>query len=128
VTTTETHRTDTPRAETHGDAVELETHANWRASDIGNTDDWTLHLTGAHHGELDAALAHARSVANDVLDVTVDDFPLPSLAPLLASLAEELMNGRGFARIAALDIGRLGATRSAVTRSGSTATVPTSSA
>ena len=117
MTTTETHGTETPgtetvSTETHGDIVELETHANWRASDIGDTGDtgdWTLHLSDSHHRELDAALAHARTVTDEVLDVTVDDFPLPSLAPLLASLAEELVNGRGFARIAALDVGRLGA-------------------
>ena len=27
------------------DVVELETHANWTAADIGNPDDWTLQLT-----------------------------------------------------------------------------------
>ena len=88
----------------HSDAVELETHANWRAGDIGDTDHWTLRLTAAHHAELDAALEHARSVADDVLDVTADHFPLPTLAPRLAEMAEELVNGRGFARIAALDV------------------------
>ena len=93
----------------HSDAVEHETHANWRASDIGDTDHWTLRLTAAHHAELDAALEHARSVADDVLDVTADHFPLPTLAPHLAEMAEELVNGRGFARIAALDVERLGA-------------------
>ena len=96
-------------AATPNDVVELEPHANWRASDIGNTDDWTLHLTAAHHAELDAALRHARSVTDEVLDVTALDFPLPTLAPLLADVAEELVNGRGFARIAALDVERLGA-------------------
>ncbi len=95
--------------ETSDAPVELETHANWRASDIGNPDEWTLRLTDGHHGELDAALARARSVTDDVLDVTVDDFALPTLGPLLDSLAEELVNGRGFVRIAALDVDRLGA-------------------
>ena len=52
--------------------------------------------------------AHARSTTDDVLDVTADDFPLPTLAPLLADFAEELVNGRGFGRIAALDVARLG--------------------
>ena len=90
----------TTTAMTTGDVVELETHANWRAGDIGDVEEWTLRLTGAHHDELDAALAHARSVTDEVLDVTADDFPLPTLAPLLAELAQELVNGRGFARIA----------------------------
>ena len=94
---------------TSGDAVELETHANWRAGDIGDTDDWTLRLTDAHHAELDAALAQARSVTDDVLEVTADDFPLPTLAAPLATMADELVNGRGFARISALDVDRLGA-------------------
>jgi hypothetical protein len=88
--------------------VQLETHANWRAADIGDVDSWTMRLTDEHHAELDAALAHARSVTDDLLDVTADDFPLPTLAPRLDALAEELVNGRGFARIAALDVPRLG--------------------
>ncbi len=74
-----------------------------------DVDAWTLRLSDADHAELDAALAHARRVTDDVLDVTADDFPLPTLASRLTGLADELVNGRGFARIAALDVGRLGA-------------------
>lgn len=94
---------------TSGEVVELEIHADWQASDVGNADDWTLRLDDAHHRELDAALAHARSVTDELLDVTADDFPLPTLASLLSGLAAELVDGRGFARIAALDVDRLGA-------------------
>jgi hypothetical protein len=101
-------RTDT-RTPAESAVVELEPHANWRADDIGDSDDWTLRLTEAHHAELDAALARARSVTDDVLDVTAHDFPLPTLAPLLSAMAAELVDGRGFARIAALDVDRLGA-------------------
>lgn len=89
--------------------IELEAAGNWRAGDVDDVDRWTLRLTDAHHDELDAALTHARSVTDDLLDVSVDDFPLATLAPLLDDLAEELVNGRGFARIASLDVGRLGA-------------------
>ncbi|MGB0113359.1 MAG: TauD/TfdA family dioxygenase [Ilumatobacteraceae bacterium] len=94
---------------TPDEVVELETHAEWTAADVGNPDDWTLRLTDAHHRELTAALAHARSVTDEVLDVTAADFPLPTLAPALQVMAEELINGRGFARIAALDVERVGA-------------------
>ena len=72
------------------DVVELETHANWTAVDIGDPDDWTLQLTDAHHAELDAGLTQARSTTDDVLAVTADDFTLPTLGPLLATMAEEL--------------------------------------
>lgn len=97
-----------PTGPTADDVLELEPHANWRATDVGDVDAWTLRLTDEHHGELDAALAHARSVTDEVLEVTVDDFPLPTLSPMLAELVDDLVNGRGFARIAALDVNRLG--------------------
>jgi hypothetical protein len=89
--------------------AELETHAAWRAGDLRDAERWTLRLKPADHDELDAALRHARSVADDVLDVTVDDFPLPGLAPRLAALAGDLVDGPGVARISSIDVGRLGA-------------------
>ena len=89
--------------------VPLEPYAEWRASDVSDPTDWTLELDADKLAELDAALDHARSVTDDVLDVTVADFPLPTLAPLLHDFAEELVNGRGFGRIGTLDIDRLGA-------------------
>jgi hypothetical protein len=94
---------------TADDIVELETYADWTAADVTEPSEWTLHLTADDHAELDAALAHARSVTDDLLDVTAGDFPLPALEPRLAALAQELINGRGFGRIAALEVERLGA-------------------
>ena len=87
----------------------LEPHAEWRADDVSEPADWTLELTGAELAELDAALAHARTVTDDVLDVSADDFPLPTLAARLHDFAAELVDGRGFGRIGTLDIERLGA-------------------
>ncbi len=87
----------------------LEPDAEWRAADVADASAWTLHLSDDHLDELDAALAHARSVTDDVLDVTAADFPLPTLAPLLHEFADGLINGRGFGRIGTLDIDRLGA-------------------
>lgn len=93
---------------TADDMIELETHANWRAADVGDVEQWTLRLSDDHHAELAAALANARSITDEVLDVTADDFPLPTLSPLLRELTEELVDGRGFVRIAALDVDRIG--------------------
>jgi alpha-ketoglutarate-dependent taurine dioxygenase len=86
----------------------LETHAEWRARDVADASAWTVHLTAADLDELDAALAHARSVTDEVLDVTAADFPLPTLRPRLAELVRELVDGRGFGRIGTLDVERLG--------------------
>lgn len=97
-----------PEPKTVDDIVELETHADWTAADVTDPDEWTLRLSPADHAELDAALAHARSVTDELLDVTAADFPLPTLSARLDSMAHELIDGRGFARIAALDVERLG--------------------
>ena len=48
--------------------------------------------------ELDAALAHARARVDDVLDVTADHFPLPTLgAPIAARTSRRARQraGRG---------------------------------
>ncbi len=86
----------------------MEPHAHWCAQDVADPAGWTLQLDEADLAELDGALAHARSRTHDVLDVTREDFPLPTLGSRLHQLATELVDGRGFARIAALDVARLG--------------------
>ena len=95
-------------AKTAADVRALEAHANWTAADVADPTEWTHRLSGADIAELDAALAVARSRTDEVLDVRKDDFPLPTLGPTLAGLAEQLINGRGFQRISALPVDRLG--------------------
>jgi alpha-ketoglutarate-dependent taurine dioxygenase len=86
----------------------LETHAEWRARDIADRSRWTYRLTDADVAELEAALAHARARCADVLDVTRDDFPLPTLAATLQRFEDELIDGRGFQLISGLPAERLG--------------------
>ena len=86
----------------------LETHAEWRAADVADPTSWTLRLAAAHLDELDAALAHSHVVSDEILDITADDFPLPTLGPLLREFVRELIDGRGFGRIGTIDVERLG--------------------
>ena len=79
----------------------LERHAEWRAADVADPEVWTHRLTTDEITELEAALAHARAHVDDVLDVTKALFPLDALVPVLAEIAEQLINGRGFYRISA---------------------------
>ena len=60
---------------------------------------WTVELTSADQRELDAALAHAKSVSDNLLDISRDDFPLDGLARKLEAIERELIDGRGFTRI-----------------------------
>ncbi len=91
-----------------GSVIPLETHAEWRAADVADPADWTLQLSDGHLDELDAALAFSHEVSGELLDITVDDFPLPTLGPRLRQFARELIDGRGFGRIGTIDIERLG--------------------
>ena len=67
---------------------------------------WTVDLTASDHRELDAALTRAKSVSSDLLEIGIDDFPLDGLARKLAAVERELIDGRGFVRISALDAQR----------------------
>ena len=81
----------------------LEEHCEWTAADFADEESFTEHLSGAELDELDAALRHARRRSDDPLDLTRDDFPLPTLAGRLAAVEAELIDGRGFVRIRGVD-------------------------
>jgi len=85
---------------------ELEPAAEWRAADVADPESWTLRLSSADHAELDAALATAKKKSADPLELERQDFPLDGLAAKLDAVVGVLLDGRGFARIAALDAGR----------------------
>ncbi|MEM9513870.1 MAG: TauD/TfdA family dioxygenase [Actinomycetota bacterium] len=86
----------------------LERHAEWRAADVADPEAWTHRLTATEITELESALAVARASTDDVLDVDKERFPLDTLVPVLAGIAEALINGRGFQRISGLPMDRLG--------------------
>ena len=81
----------------------LEPQCAWTAADMDDESTWTEVLTVDELVELDTALAHARSVSDDVLDLGREHFPLPTLAGRLLDIERELIDGRGFVRIRGLD-------------------------
>ena len=83
----------------------LEPGAEWRRDDLDPA-SWTWVLSDDEVAELDAALQHAKARRDDVLDVTRDDFPLPTMAARLDDVAGELVDGRGFAVIRGLPVDR----------------------
>ncbi len=84
----------------------LEDHINWRSSDVAEPARWTVALTESDTSELDRALGVAKARSNNLLDITRDDFPLDGLVSKLADVERELIDGRGFVRIASLDASR----------------------
>lgn len=87
-------------------AKELETHVDWRSRDVADPAQWTVELTPSDHRELDHALQTAKRVSDNLLDIRKDSFPLDGLVSKLAQVERELIDGRGFVRISALDAGR----------------------
>ena len=79
----------------------------WKGSELRDPDAWTLRLSARDNAELRVALAHAKSRGADIPQLTAADFPLPGLAPRLAALLDEVMDGRGFVRIAGFEINTL---------------------
>ncbi len=84
--------------------VPLEVQCAWRSDELGN--GYLRPLTSAEIEELDAALGYAEARCGDVLDITIDDFPLPTIADELADIKRELISGRGVVLLRGLPISR----------------------
>ncbi len=81
----------------------LEEQCEWTSGDFLDPSVWTEVLTSDETDELDVALRHALAVSSDVLDIEREDFPLEGLVSRLARIEDELINGRGFVRLAGID-------------------------
>jgi hypothetical protein len=77
----------------------LEPQCEWTADAFADEASFTEQLTEAELAELDAALRHAMARSTDPLDLTKDDYPLPTLHERLGAIERELIDGRGFVRL-----------------------------
>jgi hypothetical protein len=91
------------------DVTPLEPACEWRSDELG--DSYIFQLSDTHLEELDAALVHAEATCDDVLDITRDDFPLPTLSAELEGITRELINGRGVVLIRGVSVERYGKQR-----------------
>jgi hypothetical protein len=84
--------------------AEVDMARAWDGSDFGSEDDYVLHLGPEDVVEIEAALAHFKSL--DGLgpdDVDPSTFPLPNLYYRLIEASEIIHNGRGFVVLRGLD-------------------------
>ena len=58
--------------------------------------EWSYRLSPPEVAEIETALQSVRARGLDLADITRDDFPLPTLGPVLEQLRSEVLNGRGF--------------------------------
>src|SRR5579864_8116330 len=58
--------------------------------------EWTYRLSPVELDEIDAAVVTVRAKGLDLADIGRNDFPLPTLGPVLDRLRHEVLDGRGF--------------------------------
>ena len=66
--------------------------------------DWTLQLTRSEIAELEVTVERLLASNHNITDLTLEKFPLPTLAPKLKTIRNELIHGRGFALIKGLPV------------------------
>ncbi len=87
--------------------------AAWYGPAMAARGDWIEQLGENELAELDAASAHAAAEGRQLAAMRKEDFPLPALAPRIARILAEVLDGRGFAVIRGLPVERYGVRRSA---------------
>jgi phosphate starvation-inducible PhoH-like protein len=86
----------------------------WHGPEAASSGDWIEPLDDADLDELSRASEPWLAPAADLAQLTRDAFPLPTLAPRLAKLSHDLLEGRGFALWRGLPVERWGRRRCAV--------------
>jgi len=86
----------------------IEGPAAWKGPDLAARSDWITTLGAAQIAELDAALGVARRRGVTLERLSRDDFPLPTLTPVIRGWAVELQRGRGVVLVRGLPVERWG--------------------
>jgi hypothetical protein len=69
----------------------------WTGADMRNREaEWSYRLSSAEIGEIETAVAGVQARGLDIGDIRREDFPLPTLGPVLDRLRGEVLDGRGF--------------------------------
>ncbi|KAJ3962407.1 hypothetical protein N0V92_000884 [Colletotrichum tropicale] len=87
---------DLPKSLPEGLPAQFKSDLVWEGSTLANDYDWTYVLSTEQLDELDAALAHFKSLGLALGHINQETFPLPKLHPELRKLSYELHNGHGF--------------------------------
>ena len=70
--------------------------ADWKGSEIRDSDEWHFHLTEPHIGEIKRAVQHSMDDGIEIIDIGPENFELPTLAAELDRLYQDVVFGRGF--------------------------------
>ena len=88
--------------------------AGWIAEDVSGQEDWVYQFSRSDIEELGEAIRAFDHPEVDLLSLQRSNFNLPSLAPVLAEIREEILYGRGFAILRGFPVEQFGKTASAI--------------
>ena len=75
----------------------IEGPSAWTGADMrGREAEWSYCLSPSEIAEIEAALKLVQTRGLDIADIRREDFPLPTLGPVLDRLRAEVLDGRGF--------------------------------
>lgn len=92
----------------------IEGPSAWKGPELLERSDWIYHLSEGDIAEIDAAVHAIQASGTGFAGISQETFVLPTLGKRLASILEELLNGRGFVMIRGLPVGRYTEEQSAI--------------
>lgn len=78
----------------------------WYGPQMAASREWIELLTPIELAEIEEAVERLAAAEKDMPSIRRDDFPLPTLAPRLRRILDEVLNGRGFALLRGLPVQR----------------------
>jgi Taurine catabolism dioxygenase TauD, TfdA family len=83
----------------------IEGPAAWIGADMRRREaEWTYCLSPTEIAEIEQATRDVRARGVEIAEITRDDFPLPTLGPVLDRLRGEVVDGRGFVRLRGMPV------------------------
>jgi hypothetical protein len=80
--------------------------ACWTADELRASEAYLFHLTPVHQAEIAAAIASVEAANLPIMEISRNDFALPTLGPALAAVCREILDGRGFVQIRGFPVDR----------------------
>jgi hypothetical protein len=78
----------------------------WTGPEMAKREDWLHVFTPGEIAEIEAAVAGVKARGLSILDETQADFPLPTLAPVMARVRHDLVDGCGIGVMRGLPVDR----------------------
>lgn len=83
---------------------EVRDRSAWHGADLAAKDGWVENLSNAEIAEVEQAVCDLENA--ELASIRAEDVPLPTLAPRLQQMLDEVLNGRGFVLLKGLPVER----------------------